>query len=128
MNRKNISSGSPFESKIGFSRAVRVGNLISVSGTAPIAPDGKTSGIGDAYLQTKRCFEIIEQALKLAGAELKNVVRTRTYLTDASDWEQVAKAHGEIFGNIRPASTMVVVKGFLNPEWLVEIEVDAILE
>jgi enamine deaminase RidA (YjgF/YER057c/UK114 family) len=128
MKRQNISSGSPFEPKIGFSRAVRVGNQISVSGTAPIGPNGKTSEIGDAYLQTKRCFEIIEQALKQAGADLKNVVRTRTYLVNAADWEQVAKAHGEIFGKIRPASTMVVVKGFLNPEWLVEIEADATIE
>jgi len=98
-----------------------------VSGTAPIGLDGKTADLRDPYLQSKRCFEIIEQALKQAGAGLKDVVRTRTYLVSAADWEQVAKAHGEIFKDIRPASTMVVVKGFLNPEWLVEIEVDAIL-
>ena len=128
MTRRNISSGSPFEPAIGFSRAVRVGNHISVSGTASLGPDGKTVGIGDAYLQSKRCFEIIEQALKQAGAGLKDVVRTRTYLVNTSDWEKVAKAHGEIFGTIRPASTMVVVKGFLNPEWLVEFEADAIVE
>ena len=128
MTRQNISSGSPFEPKIGFSRAVRVGNHISVSGTAPLGPDGKTVGLGDAYLQTRRCFEIIEQALKQAGAGLKDVVRTRTYLVNASDWEKTAKAHGEIFGTIRPASTMVVVRGFLNPEWLVEFEADAIVE
>lgn len=128
MTRKNISSGSPFEPKIGFSRAVRIGNHISVSGTAPLAWDGKTVGLGDAYLQTRRCFEIIEQALKDAGAGLIDVVRTRTYLVNASDWEKVARAHGEIFRDIRPASTMVVVKGFLNPEWLVEFEADAIVE
>lgn len=128
MTRQNISSGSPFEPVIGFSRAVRVGRHIMVSGTAPIGPDGKTYGKGDPYLQTKRCFAIIKQALEQAGADLKDVVRTRTYLVNASDWEKVAKAHGEIFGTIRPASTMVVVKGFLNPEWLVEFEADAIVE
>ncbi|OGC76381.1 MAG: hypothetical protein A2Z27_01350 [candidate division Zixibacteria bacterium RBG_16_50_21] len=128
MPRQNISSGSPYEPVIGFSRAVRVGNFVSVSGTAPIGTDGKTVGLGDPYLQTKRCLEIIRQALEKAGAILENVVRTRTYLVNASDWEKVAKAHGEIFGTIRPASTMVVVKGFLNPEWLVEFEADAIVE
>ncbi len=128
MTRQNISSSSPFEPVIGFSRAVRVGQHIMVSGTAPIGLDGKTAGLTDPYLQTKRCFEIIEQALKQAGAGLKDVVRTRTFLVNASDWEKVAKAHGEIFGEIRPASTMVVVKGFLNPEWLVEFEADAIVE
>jgi len=128
MPRQNISSGSPYEPVIGFSRAVRVGNFISVSGTAPIGTDGKTVGLGDPYLQTKRCLEIIQQALEKAGAKLENVVRTRTFLTNAGIWEKVGKAHGEVFGNIRPASTMVVVKGFLNPEWLVEFEADAILE
>ena len=128
MPRQNISSGSPYEPVIGFSRAVRVGNFVSVSGTAPIGTDGKTVGLGDPYLQTKRCLEIIRQALEKAGAILENVVRTRTYLVNASDWEKVAKANGEIFGTIRPASTMVVVKGFLNPEWLVEFEADAIVE
>lgn len=128
MPRQNISSGSPYEPVIGFSRAVRVGNYVSVSGTAPIGVDGKTVGIGDPYVQTKRCFEIIKQALEKAGARLENVVRTRTFLTNAADWEKVGKAHGEIFSSIRPASTMVVVKGFLNPEWLVEFEADAIID
>ena len=128
MNRQNISSGSPFEPVIGFSRAVRVGHHVFVSGTAPIGADGKTVGLGDPYLQTKRCFEIIREALEKAGADLENVVRTRTYLTNISDWERAARAHGEIFGQIRPASTFIQVSKFINPEWLVEIEADAVVE
>jgi enamine deaminase RidA (YjgF/YER057c/UK114 family) len=125
--RKLVSSGSPYEPIIGFSRAVRVGGIIAVGGTAPIGVDGKTVGVGDPALQTKRCFEIIEQALKEAGAGLKHVVRTRTFLTDVSQWEAIGRVHGEIFGSIRPASTMVQVTGFLDPEWLVEIEADAVI-
>jgi len=128
MPRQLISSGSPFEPVIGFSRAVRVGNHIFVSGTAPIGIDGKTVGVNDPYLQTKRCLEIISQALEKAGAKLENVVRTRTFLVNITDWEKVAKAHGEIFANIRPASTMVEVSRFINPEWLVEFEADAVVE
>ncbi len=128
MPRQLISSGSPFEPIIGFSRAVRVGKHIFVSGTAPIDADGKTTGIGDPYLQTKRCLEIIEQALRKAKAQLGNVVRTRTYLVNIKDWEKVAKAHGEIFGTIRPASTFIQVSCFINPEWLVELEADAVVE
>ena len=129
MPRQLISSGSPFEPIIGFSRAVRVGNHIFVSGTAPpIGTDGKTEGVNDPYLQTKRCLEIISQALEKAGAKLENVVRTRTFLVNIADWEKVAKAHGEVFGNIRPASTMVEVSRFINPEWLVEFEADAVVE
>lgn len=128
MPRQLISSGSPFEPVIGFSRAVRVGNHIFVSGTAPLGLDGKTVGIGDPYLQTKRCLEIISKALEKAGAQLSNVVRTRTYLIKIEDWEKVAKAHGEVFANIRPASTMVEVSRFINPEWLVEFEADAVVE
>ncbi len=128
MAKQLVSSGSPFEPIIGFSRAVRVGNQIFVSGTAPIGADGKTSGIGDPYLQTKRCLEIIEQALKKAQARLENVVRTRTYLVNIQDWEKVAQAHGEVFGAIRPASTFIQVSCFINSKWLVELEADAVIE
>jgi enamine deaminase RidA (YjgF/YER057c/UK114 family) len=128
LTRKNISSGSPFESEIGFSRAVRIGNTISVSGTAPIAPDGSTAHVGDLYGQTKYCLEIIEKAIEEAGGTLEQVIRTRVMLTDISRWEEAAKAHGEFFGEIRPASTFVEVKGLINSEWLVEIEADCVLE
>lgn len=124
--RKLISSGSPFEPRIGFSRAVRVGPYVAVSGTAPIAPDGGVAAPGDVYGQTKRCFEIIEEALKGAKVTLKHVIRTRVMLTDISRWEEAARAHGEIFGAVRPASTFVEVKGLINKAWLVEIEADAI--
>jgi enamine deaminase RidA (YjgF/YER057c/UK114 family) len=125
--RKLVSSGSPYEPIIGFSRAVRVANIVAVGGTAPIGKDGKTVGVGDPAAQTRRCFEIIEQALKEAGAGLDQVVRTRTFLTDISQWEEVGRAHGEIFGEIRPASTMVQVTRFIDPDWLVEIEADAVV-
>ena len=127
MARQNVPSGSPFESAIGFSRAVRAGHHLVVSGTAPIGPDGTTVGVGDAYLQAKRCIEIIAQALEEAGAGLTDVIRTRIFLANAEDWEEVARAHAEAFGNVRPASTFVEVSRFLNPEWLVEIEADALL-
>lgn len=125
--RRLVSSGSPYEPIIGFSRAVRVGNIVAVGGTAPIGEDGKTIGVGDPAVQTKRCFEIIAQALKEAGAGLEQVVRTRTFLTDISQWEEVGRTHGEIFGEIRPVSTMVQVTRFIDPDWLVEIEADAVL-
>ena len=128
MARKLISSGSAFEPRIGFSRAVRVGSHIAVSGTAPIAPDGGVAAPGDVYGQTKRCFEIIEQAIKSAGLTLQSVIRTRVMLTDISRWEEAARAHGEIFGAVRPASTFVEVKGLINKAWLVEIEADCIAE
>ena len=124
--RQLISSGSPFEPRIGFSRAVRVGPYVAVSGTAPIAPDGGVAAPGDVYGQTQRCFEIIEQAIKSAGLTLQNVIRTRVMLTDISRWEEAARAHGEIFGAVRPASTFVEVKGLINKGWLVEIEADCI--
>jgi len=125
MDRQRVSSGSPYEPIIGFSRAVRVGHRVEVGGTAPIWPDGSCDP--DAGAQTRRCFEIIEAALREAGASLADVVRTRTYLVDVADWEAVGRVHGELFAEIRPASTMVVVTGFLDPRWKVEIEADAIV-
>ena len=127
MQRKNISSGSPFEKPIGFSRAVRIGNTIAVSGTAPIAADGSNACIGDVYGQTKRCLEIIKHAIEEAGGQLDDVIRTRIMLTDISTWEKAAQAHGEFFADIRPASTLVEVSGLIKKEWLVEIEADCIL-
>jgi len=127
MARKLISSGSPYEKPIGFSRAVRVGNVIAVSGTGPIGPDGRTA-CADAYGQTVRCLEIIKEAVEAAGGRLEHVVRTRMMLADVSKWEEVARAHGEYFGEIRPASTLVEVKGFVQPDWLVELEADALVD
>ena len=124
--RRWVSSGSPFEPVIGFSRAVRDGRLVAVSGTAPVMADGGDPP-PDAYGQARRCLEIIAIALEQAGARLEDVVRTRTYLVRASDWEDVGRAHGEVFGEIRPASTMVVVKELLDPRWLVEFEADAVV-
>lgn len=124
--RKLISSGSPFEPRIGFSRAVRVGPFVAVSGTAPIAPDGGVAAPGDLYGQTKRCLEIIAQAIGKAGLGLGDVVRTRVMLTDISRWEEAARAHGEVFGKVKPASTFVEVKGLINRDWLVEIEADCV--
>lgn len=123
----NVSSGSPYEGPTGFSRARRIGNLIAVAGTAPIGPDGRTVGLGDPYLQAKRCLEIIGKALNDLGAESENVIRTRVYLKDASRWEPVARAHGEYFGGVRPACTFVEVSRFIEEDWLVEIEADAVL-
>lgn len=125
--RENIYSGSKYEPSIGFSRAVKVGNMIFVSGTAPIAPGGRLAGPGDLYLQTKRCIEIASETLAKGGASLKDVVRTRVFLTDARRWELAAKAHGEAFGDIRPACTFVQVAALLDPEWLVEMEFDAVI-
>jgi enamine deaminase RidA (YjgF/YER057c/UK114 family) len=127
MMRKSVSSGSPYEPVIGFSRAVRVGERIFVGGTAPIGPDGKTVGVGDAAAQTRRCCEIAAQALAGLGASLSDVVRTRMFITRRADWQAVGAAHGEVFGAIRPAATMVVVAGLIDPDWLVEIEFDAVV-
>ena len=126
MDRRLIASGSPFEPVIGFSRAVVDGRHVSVSGTAPIMPDGADPP-PDAYRQTTRVLEIIVATLAEAGAGPEDVVRTRTYLTNAEDWQDVGRAHGEVFASVRPASTMVVVAGFLDPRWVVEMEADAIL-
>jgi enamine deaminase RidA (YjgF/YER057c/UK114 family) len=126
MARQLISSGSKYEPTIGFSRAVKVGNIIAVSGTAPMK-DGATVGPGDVYLQTKRCIEIASESLAKAGASLKDVVRTRLFLTNIKDWEKAAKAHGEAFGEIRPACTFVQCAGLIDPAWLVEMEFDAVV-
>jgi enamine deaminase RidA (YjgF/YER057c/UK114 family) len=123
MTRRNIGGGSPYEPTIGFSRAVRTGDRVVVSGTAPIWPDGSCDP--DPYIQARRCLEIIVDALTQAGAGPGHVVRTRTYLTDAADWEAVGRAHGEVFGDVRPASTMVVVAALLDDRWKVEIEAEA---
>ena len=126
--RKLISSGSPFEPEIGFSRAVRVGPFLAVSGTAPIAPDGSVAAPGDVYGQTKRCLEIISQAISNAGLSMDSVIRTRVMLTDVALWREAARAHGEVFSKIRPASTFVEVKGLIDRGWLVEIEADCVAE
>jgi enamine deaminase RidA (YjgF/YER057c/UK114 family) len=127
MTRQNISSASPYEPIIGFSRAVRIGRHVAVGGTAPIGADGKTVGVGDPAVQTLRCLEIIRAALEKAGARMEDVIRTRVFLTRQSDWEIIGRAHGEVFGTIRPASTMAVVKTLLDDQWLVEIEADAVI-
>jgi enamine deaminase RidA (YjgF/YER057c/UK114 family) len=126
MERRLIASGSPYEPVIGFSRAVVAGPYVSVSGTAPVMEDGADPP-ADAFGQARRVLEIILAALAEAGADAKDVVRTRTYLTRVEDWEDVGRAHGEVFAEIRPASTMVVVSGFLDQRWLVEMEADAVL-
>jgi len=127
MPRQLISSGSPFEKPIGFSRAVRVGNAIAVSGTAPIAPGGGTAYPGDLYRQTRTCLEIIKEAIEKAGGRLEDVIRTRIMLVDISRWQDAARAHGEFFGDIRPASTFVQVSRFIDADWLVEIEADGMV-
>ena len=126
MSRRLIASGSPFEPVIGFSRAVVDGHHVLVAGTAPIMPDGGEPP-PDVFGQARRVLEIIVGALGEAGAGPEQVVRPRTYLTDARDWEEAGRAHGEVFADIRPASTMIVVSGFLDPRWRVEMEADAIL-
>lgn len=125
--RKLVSSGSYLEPIIGFSRAVRVGNIIAVGGTAPIAAGGGTAAKGDVYGQAKRIFEIIGKALADAGAGFEHVTRTRVMLTDMALWDDAAKAHAEVFRDIRPVTTVMAVSGFVDPDWLIEIEVDAVL-
>jgi len=126
VERQLVSSGSPFEPTIGFSRAVRDGRHVFVAGTCAVMPDG-TDPPTDAYSQARRCLEIILAALGEAGGRASDVVRTRTFLLDAKDWEDVGRAHGELFADVRPASTMLVVSALLDPRWLVEIEADALL-
>ena len=126
--RKLISSGSPYEPKVGISRAVRVGPIISVAGTAPLGPDGRTVGLGDPAAQARRCLEIIAASLHGAGASLRDVVRTRILLTRIADWEAVATVHGEFFRDIRPVNTIMQVSRFIDPDWLLEIEADAVVD
>jgi enamine deaminase RidA (YjgF/YER057c/UK114 family) len=122
--RKNFRSSSPYEGLIGFSRAVRHGNRIVVSGTAPIGPDGETVE-GGAFEQARRCFEVILEAVEGLGGRREDVIRTRIFVIDATDWDAVGRAHGEVFGEVFPAATMVVVAGLLDPRWRVEIEAEA---
>lgn len=125
--RRRVSTGSPYESIIGISRAVRAGGVISVAGTAPLDAEGRTVAPGDAAAQARRCFEIVACALGELGAGLSDVVRTRILLTRIEDWEVVARVHGEIFRDVRPANTVMQVTRFIDPDWLVEVEADAVV-
>ena len=128
MTRQNVSSGSYLEPQIGFSRAVRIGNTVAIGGTAPIAEGGGTDCVGDVYGQTKRCLEIALTALTSAGGRAEDTIRTRIILTDIKTFAEAARAHAEVFTAIRPVTTVMEVSAFVDPDWLVEIELDAILE
>lgn len=125
--RKLVSNGNPMEEIVGFSRAVRVGPFIAVGGTAPVDANGKTVGVGDVFAQTTRCFEIIEAALKQAGSGIEDIVRTRVILTDIDNWKEAIEARKAYCQKSRPVDTIMAINRFVNPEWLVEIEVDAVV-